>query len=86
MRTVIYFVIDNVNKFVVVLTANIELDFRSECLFRTCSVATNLVTSLEVNPIRCATMLCHFGQTQNGSVAIHLFLLGSIATSSATGE
>ena len=44
-----------------------------------------MVTSLEFNPIRCATMLSHFGQTHNGSVTIHFFLCGSTATSSATG-
>ena len=64
---------------------NIERDLESEYLFRTCSVATNLVTSLEFNPIRCATMLCHFGQTRNGSIATHFILLSSTATISATG-
>ena len=62
-----------------------ERDFKIDYLFRTCSVATNLVTSLDFNPIRCATMLCHFGQTRNGSVATHFILLSSTATSSATG-
>ena len=63
-----------------------ERDFKSECLFRTCSAATNLVTSLEFNPIRCATTLCNFGQTRNGSVATHFILLSSTATSSTTGD
>ena len=31
-------------------------------------------------------MLCHFGQTRNGSVAIHFILCGITATSSATGD
>ena len=48
------------------------------------SVATNLVTSLEVKPIRCATTLCHFGRTRNGYVATHFNPLPSTAKSSAT--
>ena len=40
--------IDNVNKFALITTANIERDFKSEYLFRTSSVATILVTSLEI--------------------------------------
>ena len=62
------------------------LDIKSEYLFRTCSVVTNLVTSLEFSPIRCATMLCHFRQTRNGSVAVHFAPRGSIAMSSAPGD
>ena len=31
-------------------------------------------------------MLCHFGHTRNGSVAIHFILRGRAATSSATGD
>ena len=85
MKTVINIVIDNVNKFGVVMTANIELDFKSEYLFRTCSVANNLVTSLELNPIHYTAMLCHSGQTLNGSVATHFILLSSTAMSSAAG-
>ena len=38
--------IDNVNKFALITTAFIKPDFKSDYLFRTCSVATNLVTSL----------------------------------------
>ena len=49
-----------------------------------CSVTTDLVTSLEVNPIRCAATLCHFGRTQNGYVATQFILLSSTAESSAT--
>ena len=49
-----------------------------------CSVATNLVTSLEFNPIRCATTLCQFGRTWNGYVATHFILLSGTAESSAT--
>ena len=63
--------IDNVNKFTVSnMTTITERDFRGEYLFRTCSVATILVTSQEFNPIRCAIMLCHFGQTRSSYVAI----------------
>ena len=63
---------------------NSERDFKSDYLFRICSLATNLVTSLEFNPTRCATTMCHFGQTWNGSVANHFILLSSTAESSAT--
>ena len=48
------------------------------------SVANNLVTSLEIKPIRCATTLCHFGRTRNGYVAARFILLSSTAKSSAT--
>ena len=67
------------------MTANIKLDFRSACLFRKRSVATNLVTSLDFDPIRCAAMLCHFGQTRNDSVAPQFLLLSSTAMSSTKG-
>ena len=49
-----------------------------------CPVATNLMTSPDFNPIRCATTLCHFGRTRNDYVATHFFLLSSTAESSAT--
>ena len=39
--------IDNINKFTLMTTAIIKRDFKSEYLFRTCSVATNLVKSFE---------------------------------------
>ena len=45
--------IDNFNKFALITTASIERDFRSEYLFRTCSVATSLVTSLEFHSDLC---------------------------------
>ena len=51
-----------------------------------CSVATDSLTSLEFNPISCAAMLCHFGQTRSCYVAILFILLGSTVTSIATGE
>ena len=44
-----------------------------------CSVVTNLVTSLEFQPIHCATVLCRFGWTRNGYVASRFFLLSSTA-------
>ena len=66
------------------LTIRKELDFKSEYLFRMCSVVTNLVTSLEFQPIRCATTLFHFGWTRNGYVATRIILFSSIAESSAT--
>ena len=57
---------------------------RSESLFLTRSVATNLVTSLEFQPIRCAIMLCDFGQTRNGYIATYFIFLSSTAASRAT--
>ena len=66
------------------LTIRTELDFKSEYLFRMCSVVKNLVTSLEFQPIRCATKLFHFGRTRNVYVAIRIILLSSTAESSAT--
>ena len=56
----------------------------SEYLFRTRSVAANLVTSLEFQPIRCVIMQCHFGQTRNGYVATYFILPSSIEARSAT--
>ena len=61
-----------------------ERDFKSERLFRMCSVVTDLVTSLEFKPNRFATTLCHFGQIWNGYVATHFILLSSTAECSAT--
>ena len=79
--------IDNVDKSAVDnKITNTALDFKKDYLFVTYSVDTNLVTSLEVNPIYSATTLCHFGQTWNCSVAIHFILRGGFATSSATGN
>ena len=76
--------IGSVKEFAVFITAIItERDFESDCFFRMCSVATNLMTSLEFNPIRCDTTLCHFGQTWNGYEATHCNLLCSTADSSA---
>ena len=48
-----------------------------------CSVATNLVMSLE---IRCAATLCHFGRTRKAYVAMHFILLISTTESSATSD
>ena len=79
--------IDNVKKLAVSeKTKSTQLDIKSEYLFRACSVLTNLVTSLEYNPIRCATMLCYFGQTRNSYVALFFNLHGSIATSKAADD
>ena len=61
-----------------------ENDFKSEFLIPIYSVATNLATSLEFNPIRCAITLCRFGRTRNVYVATHFILLSSTAESSAT--
>ena len=61
-----------------------ECDFKIESLFRMWSVVTNLVTSLEFQPIRCATMLFHFGRTRNDYLATRFILLSSTAESSST--
>ena len=53
-------------------------------MFRTSSVATDLVTSLEIQPIRCAFMLCQFGRTRIGYVISYFIFLSSTAASSAT--
>ena len=49
-----------------------------------CSVVTNLVTSLEFEPVRCATTLFHFGPTRNVYVANRIILFNSTAESSGT--
>ena len=43
-----------------------------------------MVTSLEYNPIRRDTTLCHFGRTRNAYVTTHFILLSSTAQSSTT--
>ena len=53
-------------------------------LLRARYVATDLVTSQNFQPIRCAFMLCQFGRTRNVYVATRFFLLSSTAESSAT--
>ena len=60
------------------------LDFKSEYLFRMCSVVTNLVTSLEFQPIRCATTLFDFGRIRDVYVATRIILLSSTAEGSDT--
>ena len=49
-----------------------------------CSVVTNLVTSLEFQPIRCATTLFLLGLTRNVYVATRIILLSGIAEGSTT--
>ena len=49
-----------------------------------CSAATNPVTWLDFNPIRCATTLCHFERTRNTYVATNFILLSSTVESIAT--
>ena len=49
-----------------------------------CSVVTNLVTSLEFQPIRCATTLFHFGRPRDVYVATRVILFSSTAEGSAT--
>ena len=53
-------------------------------LLRARYVTTGLVTSQNFQPIRCAFMLCQFGQTRNVYVATRFILLSSTAESSAT--
>ena len=48
-----------------------------------CSVVTNLVTSLEFQPIRCATTLLHFRRKRNVYVATRIIFLISTAESGA---
>ena len=45
--------IDNVNKFVLIATAIIESGFKTEYFFRTFSVESNVVTSLEFHSDLC---------------------------------
>ena len=66
------------------LTIRTELDFKSENLFRMSSVVTNRVTSLDFQPILCATALLHFERTRNVYVATRIILLSSTAESRAT--
>ena len=49
-----------------------------------CFVVTNLVTSLEFQPIRCAATLFHFGRTRAVYIATRIILLSSTAEGSAT--
>ena len=44
----------------------------------------NLVTSLKVERVRCATTLCRFGRTPNSYFATQFILLSTTAASSAT--
>ena len=53
-------------------------------LLRVRYVATDLVTSQNFQPIRCAFMLCQFGRTRKVYVATRFILLSSTAESSAT--
>ena len=54
-------------------------------LLRARYVASDLVTSQNFQPIRCAFMLCRFGRTRNVYVATRFILLSSTAKGSATG-
>ena len=53
-------------------------------LLRTRSAATDLLTSQNLQPIRCAFMLCQFGRARNVYVATRFILLFSTAENSAT--
>ena len=49
-----------------------------------CSVITNLLTSQEFHPIRCATTLFHSGRPRDVYEATRIILLSSITEGSAT--
>ena len=53
-------------------------------LLRTRYVATDLATSQNFQPIRCAIRLRHFGRTRSVYVATRIILLSSTAEGSAT--
>ena len=53
-------------------------------LLRTRYVATDLVTSQNFQPIRCAIRLRHFGRTRDVYVATRIILLSSTVEGSAT--
>ena len=55
-------------------------------LLRTHYVATNLVTSQNFQPIRCAFALFHFGRTRDVYVATRIILLSSTAEGSGQIE
>ena len=74
----------NVKKFAVNnMTTITERKFKSEFLFRTCSVAANLMTLLEFYPI---CYVVSIWPTWSSYVAILFILRGNTATSSATGD
>ena len=52
-------------------------------LSRTHYVATDLVTSQNIQPVRCAFTLFHFGRTQDVYVATRIIIFSSTAESSA---
>ena len=54
-------------------------------LLPTSYVATDLVTSQNFQPIRCAFALFHFGRARDVYVATRIILLSSTAEGSATG-
>ena len=54
-------------------------------VLRTRYMATDLVTSQNFQPIRCAFTLFHFGRTQDVYVATRIILLSSTVEGSATG-
>ena len=54
-------------------------------LLRTRYVATDLVTSQNFQPTRCAFALCHFGRTRDVYVATRIVLLSITVEGSATG-
>ena len=53
-------------------------------MFRMCSVVTNLVTSLEIQPMHCGTTLFHSGRQRDVYVATRIILFSSTAEGSAT--
>ena len=55
-------------------------------MFCTRSVTTDPVTSLEIQPIRGAFMLCQFGRTQNANVAASSATSGHVVVPERFGQ
>ena len=80
-----YINVDSLKELAVFITIIITgPDFESEYLFSMCSVATNLVTSQEFYPLRCATTLSYFERTWTCYVATHFIPFSSTAKNNAT--
>ena len=69
--------IGNVNKFALITTAITECDIKSEYLFRTCSIATNPVTSFEFHSDLCLYAVPFLFNC--GTVPYSLFLISIAA-------
>ena len=76
----------NVNKFAYITTAVIEGDFKGDCLFRTCSIVANLLTSFELRSnLRSALFCCALSShLKNSSVFNYSSSDSSAAASSGS--